>query len=410
MATQTGITTSTAAVGHLKQVYGKYITTQQNLHPWLYKLLPKSPYKPVGQGYFFGVNLLGNESGGAVNETEGFRPVDNEGTAQAQLQAKINVWPIEFSGLADAVARQGQEEAFAANIAYQLDMALLRMMKDMNRQIYGDGTGTLGQVNGAISAATTGVVDFDTVASHAHLFRENMVVDIFDGVTKEVDSIRITGVDQNTSTLTFASAITAADNADIVKENIRDSQPSDGKELGGLRRIVDDGSNFTTYLGISRAAGTGFASWRSNIFNASSANITNDLLQRINDRIVVTGNEQPGMLLSNVGQRRKYLDITTPLKRFQDDELDSGYNVMMWNNLKWYIDTDCDTGVVYFLNKRFLQKYEIEPPHLADKDNAVFKWLPRSDAYFAYFVAYSNLASEKPNALARIERLAEPTF
>ncbi len=408
MPTQVGITTRATSLGHLKQVYDKRVVTQQNLIAKSWSQFPKSSIKVAGhgQGFFQSVNLLGNEAGGPINELEEFRPADTEETEFAQITPKVLIWPVEFSGLSDSIAKNAGVEAVVPNIRYNIDLAMERMLKELNFETYADGLGTYTLVNGAVAASTTIVVD------SVQYLRENMVIDIFNaaGTVKQADSVRIVTVVDTTETITVNTAVTVDDNAIIVKENVLDSAPADGKGIAGLLRIIDDGTVSGTFENIDRSVATGFAKWRSAIVNAGVAAITNDLLQRTYDRTIIAGGDPSDMICSHFLQARRYLQVVTPLKRFQDDELDSGHTSIRWNGMRWVIDVDVQTAVVYFLNQAHILRYEVEPVHLADRDNSVFKWIPRADRYFAYFRYYGNLGSDKPNASARLENLSVPTL
>jgi hypothetical protein len=79
--------------GALKQVYGQY-NVQQNLKHKALDEIAKSltKYSNGGQGYFGAINDYGNESGGAINETQSFNTIDNENYQQFKVVPKVIVW------------------------------------------------------------------------------------------------------------------------------------------------------------------------------------------------------------------------------------------------------------------------------------------------------------------------------
>src|SRR3990167_7475971 len=116
--------TTTTLGGLLKRVYGKRLIQQQNKAAFLYKMLPKSIYKPVGVGFYAAVEVQGNQQGGgAINETEALRTAGNPTTVQFVITPKIHEWTINISGLARAVS-EGNEGSFATGLVRQFDEAL----------------------------------------------------------------------------------------------------------------------------------------------------------------------------------------------------------------------------------------------------------------------------------------------
>ena len=159
--------------GALKQVYGQY-NVQQNLKHKAIDEIAKSltKYSNGGQGYFGAINDYGNESGGAINETQVFNTIDNENYQQFKVVPKVIVWPIQFSGLSAAAGDQ-DDESFVNIVTDALDMAKERMLKDENRQFFGNGTGTLGSPAGTVSSAATSFS-----VDSAQYFRANQVIDV----------------------------------------------------------------------------------------------------------------------------------------------------------------------------------------------------------------------------------------
>lgn len=393
-----------AIAGALKRVYGEY-TKQQNLSHKALDQISKSlkKYSPGGEGYFGAINREGNESIGAITENESFRSIDNEVYAQYRVQPKINVAPIEFSGLS-AAAASSDDEAFVNIVVDALDMAKERLLKDENRQFFGLGTGLLASPSGAVASDATSFI-----VSSAQYLRPNMVVDIFQSTTKTVDSRRIISVDKVANRVVFATSIGAALNAtsEIVKENIRDSAPADGKEMMGLRGIVDDGTDLTTFENLDASA---LPIWRARRIATGAANLSSDLLQRLIDDVEVLGGELPDMLIMHQLQRRKYLDIVVPGKRYLDGKMDTGFAKLTFNGIDLFLDPDCQQDTVYALTKKNMQKFELEAMGMGKHDGSdTFLRRVGSDVFQAYWRHYCNFGTDKRNAHGKLVGLAVPT-
>lgn len=401
-------TNLTSIAGALKNVYDNYIEDQQNLKHRAIDEIAKSRanYNPGGLGYFGAINDYGNESVGAINEEEQFRTIDSEHYAQWKVTPKVLVAPIQFSGLV-AAAADDDDEAFANIVVEALDKARERLLKDENRQFFGYGQGVLTSPAGA---ALSNVTSFSV--SSAQYLRANMVLDIFTstGGTAKISSLRIQDVDKINNVLYFAASIAASAVATtdvLVKENILDSAASDGKEAMGLRGIVDDGTDLTTFENITTSSNY---IWRARRIDASSANLTSDLLQRLLDDVPVLGGEDPDTIIMHQKQRRKYLDIVVPQKRYADGEMDSGFKKLSFNGMELWLDQDCQDDTVYAIKKSMIRKFELKPMGMgAHEGSDQFLRLSNYDVFQAYWRHYVNYGTSKRNAHGKIVGLARPT-
>lgn len=396
---------TTSIAGLVKQIYDDYVERMQNLKHRAIDEIGKSAkkYNAGGQGFYGAINDYGNESGGAQNEAESFRTIDAENYAQYKVSPKINIWPIEFSGLSAAVA-DTDEEAFASSVVDALDMARERLLSDENRQFYGLGNGELATPAASYTAAVISV----TVVDSQYL-RRNMVVDSFAGASKSIDSRRIFRVDRVNNVIYFGTSlgVAVATTDVIVKENIRDSAPTDGKEMMGLRGIVDDSTDLTTFQNISAAASD---EWRALRIDANSANLSSDLLQRLIDDVAILGGEEPDTLITHPKQRRKYLDLVVPQKRYMEGSMDTGFTKLSFNGKELWLDKDCQADTVYAIKKSAIRKFEVLPLQMGSHDGSD-KFLRKvgSDVFQAYWRHYCNFGTGKRNLHGKLVDLAKPS-
>ena len=392
-----GVTTSTLG-GLLKNVYPKRLVQQQNKAAFLYKMLPKSAYAPKGTGFYPAVSVASNQGGGAILETGSLPTPGYETVVQFKIVPKVIAWVIKITGLARA-ASEGDEASFATGLVRQLDEALENTIKDMNRMCYGKGNGTLGTTT---VTATSVTQTFDTV----QYFKPGMVCDQYTSTTRTANTLTVVSVDRANKQVTFDTSITGTAGDQFVRLATRVSAPTDGLEMAGTSLIIDDGTVATSFQNQSRST---YPILKGNIIAAGSVNLTNDLLQRASDEVSIVGDGRIDMLISRHGQRRKYLDIVVNDKRFLDDKLDRGYQYIYWNGMKWFVDVDAPMGEIIGLTQKYIERYEIRGIHLADDNNSILKWDGSTDAYIAYYRAYTNLGSLKPNAHFRLTGLNEPT-
>ncbi len=195
----------------------------------------------------------------------------------------------------------------------------------------------------------------------------------------------------------------------IVKENIRTSAPSDGKEMMGLRGIVDDSTDLTTFQGLDV---TSTYEWRSRVINASSANLTSDLLQRLVDDVALLDpdGQEPDTLIMHRKQRRKYLDLTVPQKRYADGDMDTGFKKLSFNGVDFLLDKDCQTATVYAIRKEKIRKFELEALGMGRHEGSdTFLRLVNQDVFQAYWRHYCNFGTSSRLSHGKITTLATPS-
>jgi hypothetical protein len=127
------------------------------------------------------------------------------------------------------------------------------------------------------------------------------------------------------------------------------------------------------------------------------------------DDVQVLGGESPDTIIMHNKQRRKYLDIVVPQKRYMDQKMDGGFQKLSFNGIELWLDIDCQDDTVYAIRKSMLQKYEVAPIALGNHDGSDnFLRVSGYDKFEAYWRLYANMGSEKRNAHGKIVGLAKP--
>lgn len=396
-------TVLSALDGLLKRHYSSgFVAAQQNFDPDFLSTLTKATEKMGGEdaAFRFPVNLQRSQNGGAQNENETFRDNATATRKQATIGAKVNIWAVEITGLAMNMT-ESQVDAFASGLEAEFEDKLASFKKDLNRQYFGTGTGTLSLANGAVAASTSVIVD------SVQYFFPGMKVDIYNsaGTVKQAAGIAISSITESTLTLTMASAVTCDDNGIIVRQGIKDSAATDGKELMGLYGISDDGTEFTTFQGLSRST---YDIWKGSITAAGGATITNDLLQRAIDKGERRSGRKIDSIISHRNQRRQYLSLVTPAKRFTGTEkMDSGMpGGLDWNGMVWNVSHDCQRDVVYAFPKKDVQRFEAHAIKLDDTEGKTIHRISRTDTFEAYYKHYGNMGCKYPASVVRLGGLA----
>lgn len=396
-------TTQLSAI--FKEVYdtgSQVFEAQQNLKAPSWKRIKKSPYKPSAQGVQMPVSMSGNENGSAINENQGFQTPGSLNPVRPTVLSKLVVWPFEVTGSAIRLS-ETDAQSFANALDAQQKDNMGRMMSDLNRQTLGTGTGQMALLTANVVA--NNVITVDQITP----FRRGQILDIyvaFGGAPVEV-AFTVTAVDFDNSQITVDRNITANAGEAIAKTTVFDGAPADGKELGGLRLICDDGTIAATYEGVAIATEP---EWVGNIISAGVAPISQDLLQRTAYRQFVVGGNDGDLLISNVGQARNFLNTETVKVRYRAEEIKGGHDVLTWNTKEWVIDKDYPFGEVGIYDSNYVERFENKDVHLSQLDgNSVIR-IQGFDKVAGYYVYQGNMGSWKRNAHARLIDLTEPAL
>jgi len=278
------------------------------------------------------------------------------------------------------------------------------LRKEINYQLFNDGTSIRAYVNGDPGTGTT--LTLDTPGT-MYLY-DGMIIDILgnddgDGATNDADVV-ISSVDSDTEVTVSAALDTSIDDNDyVVRANSTDGAgvlPSDSYEMMGLKGIVDDGTYVTTLHNLSRSD---YAWWKCSTFDnddnsGTNRDLTLDLIQEAMTAVEKNGG-QVKMILSSPELRDAYASLLVSDKRFVNTlELDGGFKALEYSGTPWVADPDCPPNTVFFIDTDHLQIMQMSDWDWMDKDGAVLSRVSGSDAYEAVLYWYSELTTDKPRA------------
>lgn len=394
--------------GLLKRQYGDEFITQQQTDDDFVQTLPLAKDKPQGEDGAFrpGIRVQRRQNLGAQNQNEAFRVNRSGVRKQFSIPAKVNIAAIEVTGFLIALSKS-PDAAFISGLDDEMEDALAMLKKDENRQAFGDGSGVLALVNGSISNSTALVVDTPGV----QYFFPGERIDVYTaaGVAEALD-VQVTAIDESTNTLTLESGVTVTNNSEIYRQGVKANEPTDGKEMMGMLGLADDNSLFTTFQGLSRAT---YDILQGSVTDASSAQLTNDLLQRAIDKGERRSGRMVDTLISHRNQRRQYLGLVTPLKRFNgaDASMDSGYRKgsLDWNGKEWRVSHDCQKDTIYIYPQKLVKRYETHPLKLDDTEGSTIHRIGNTDTFESYYKHYANIGTTHPASICKLENLATVT-
>lgn len=141
--------------------------------------------------------------------------------------------------------------------------------------------------------------------------------------------------------------------------------------LDGLLAAYDDGSNYPSYGGITRAA---IGSGANTGINGYYANIGGPLsLTRLQTAYgqATFGNHQPNLLATTQVIYNSIFNKLTPMQRVNDntpDIVSYGFEAIRYNNRRLVVDQYCPAGYLFGMNTGFITA------HISDHDLFGFGW------------------------------------
>lgn len=308
---------------------------------------------------------------------------------QTEIPLKYNYGRISVTGPAIAGSRNAAN-AFMKIIDFEVKGMVQGMKVDLNRQMHGDGTGQMCQINGTSSSTAVTVDNPGT-----QYLEEDMIFDIFSatsgGQAGAADNV-IGSVDTST-TFTLDTGATMTDNYYIFRADAR------GNEMMGLLGIVDDATYITTLQNLSR---TTYPWFKGNVMDNGGTNraLTLDLMQEASDTAESKGG-RISLVISNFELRRKYADLLVADKRFVNKlKLDGGFSALEYSAggepIPFVVDRHSRNNQLMFLDESTLAIYRASDFDWMDKDGNVLSRVSGTDAYEAVLYVYQNLGCTCP--------------
>lgn len=307
--------------------------------------------------------------------------------AAEDYQAFINVVDMEITGL-------------------KRDLAV-----DLNRQVYGDGSGTLAVVTAQPSSSTL------TVDS-THWLQVGMIVDVVDpstGVKQQsgaASSIEITAINEATGVITVTGTL-GTFNTNISANDIlvRSSNGvnSFGKEWTGLAAIVDDN---TVLHEIDPAE---YPVWKSTVQALGSSGTPGTLTELKLINLVQSVDKQGGdvdVMLASPGVFNAYWNLLQGLRQFTNGAtLQGGQRAFSFDALgkpiKFVSDYAAPKGTLYALSSKEIVVNRKKDWSWMDRDGSMWSRVADTDAYEARYYQYSQLGTYRRNAHAVLSNIAE---
>lgn len=342
-----------------------------------------------------------NSGVGAGSET-GLPTAGQQGYLNPYGNVKYNRGRIQLSGPVMAASRN-DKGAMARALESEIKGVTNDLKREINYQLWNDGSSVRALVNGDPGTGTT--LTLDTPGTQ--WFEDGMKIDILDpsGGTARTSSTGLTVSAVNATTLTMSAALNAAvaDNDWVVRSGARAGTAAtlaDSYEMMGIKGIVDDGTYVGTLHNISR---TTYPIWKCTTFatddnGGTVRDVTLDLIQDAITAVEKNGGSV-GMIVSSFDLRDSYAALVMADKRHVNTmTLDGGWKALEYNGIAWVADRDCPPNTIFFLDLSHLHLMQMNDFSWMDRDGAVLSRVSGSDAYEAVLYWYAELATDYPRA------------
>jgi len=307
-------------------------------------------------------------------------------------------------------AASGNEGSFLNLLEAETKGVANDMKKDINRQIYGDGTGLLASVRANSTSTTVNVdqgVQYIQVGDPVDvLLKSNGTVN---GVGVAGTTVTARSASSATPTITIADALagTATTSYGVYISG------SYGNEMDGLRNIT--GSSRTLHGVNSATAGNEF--WNGHSVTLSDATATEDAFIQLADKIGAGGNGDVDVFITTRGIKRRLANTYQSQKRFNDAQavkIHGGYTAIMVNEIPVVHDDDAPKKHIFALDRDAFRWFQTtDPGWLEQKDGSVFHLKDASTAgrkmnvWQAWLRWYAALGSVAPQRTGRITDAAD---
>jgi hypothetical protein len=342
-----------------------------------------------------------NEGVGAIDEGGPIPVAGQQGWEDLEDVLRHNLGSIELTRYAIRLSNRSPG-AFIRLLEAETKGLVQDLRKDVNRQAWGNQTGTLA----AVTADGANQVTVDSV----QYLRVGMRVDLVDSTNDTILASNrvISAINATTKVLTYSGAdVTATANHRLARTG------SWKKEIHGLGNLIS--STGTLHSVDSTAAGNEY--WKSVERSAAGDPFDEDTGQQIIDSVAGSGNAEVELLITTRGIRRRYVNTLKSQKRFNDRDsvtLRGGFKAVMFNEYPLAFDDDCPKGTMWFLNTDALMWLYLpdgdQPGNWdwVDDDGAILtRKADRTDAFEAYLAADHNLSVTARNQLGKLTSLED---
>lgn len=402
----------------LKEFYEGAIRDTLNNEILLKKYLGESKKQWSGRRVTFPVHLGRNVGVGARSEGAIIPPSGDQANTECRVTASYLYGRIDLTGQTVAASKN----AFAENLAYEMEGLANDIMFDCGRQSYGDGVGILAQVglssnsnslvrvfnqyaepgqNGGRYISVSQVIDIGTVAAPETINSGTTVISV------AIAANSSTTVD----TITFSnSAMPVCSTQHFLFNN---DAGGVGIEIKGLRAIVDDVTAVNMYASTGGYLNNATLQnidrntqlrWNAVVIGNSVAErlIDSSIMQQAFDKVKRNSGKMIKKIFGEYEATSAFLDSVSGDRRFATKNFDAGVSELSYNGIPLVQDLLAPYNEMYLLGEDALSWYVMKDFEWADDDGRILKNIASRDRWEAFMRFYGQLGAEAPNRCAVI--------
>lgn len=359
-----------------------------------------------GRRYVFDLHTKRNRGRGSKGQTESavLPTAGRQGYADGYDYVKYHYYGMEISDAA-IEGTAGSENSFVDLLTEETEGIARDFQTDMNRQAWGDGTGTMCLATGANTSAVVPVdntqwLEIDDPVEFIDVSNANASLG-----ARTIVSIQY---DDKTVTLSSApSAATAAGDRLVVVGNFNN-------EINGVRNI------FATGRTLHHIADSDVPQFGSRVYDLEGAVAGESMFQKLRNGINRRGFGKIEGFLTGLGVRTRLAAQYTSNKRYNDAkavEIHAGYTAIYVDETPVRVDEDAQQGEVLAMTSDALRWVEQAAPNwLKQKDGTIFHLKDGASAqtkeatWQAWFKWYADLASFLPAKGGRLTSCDDDDF
>lgn len=406
----------------LKTVYGPGVEQQQNLAAMLYKRFGQSGTKFGGNSYEFPARMVNAQSVGARGYRVGLpQPLMNQDVT-SRVRHKFIYGTFDIAG-PDIEKGKGDPNAFVNTLTDKMRSLTEMMLKDMNMQTYLDGTGVRATATSAFSSGVVSInrIKYLRVGMHVNVISGTDGVTVRGGNgdsdpgdssgTYNASRFTILSVNAATSQATLAqgSPLVATTPTGAVSGDHIVRHKAVGAEFTGLSAIVDDGVFNPAANVVQDIDRLGSPLWKAKVFSGGGTprDLSLNLMQLGIDLPEILSGRRINLVVGSYNARDRYLQLLVPQKRYVDQKMDGGFQVLEYNGREFLVDVDCQDDTIFFLTRESIQKFGLFDLQFVEQTGGILKHdnLAAGDVFYGFMRAICNFGTTQANANAKITEL-----
>jgi hypothetical protein len=402
MAGQSILTFASEAI---KLVYG-------DLHEQLYDKTPalqliessSANITRNGKEVVFDTHIGRNQGIGARNVREKLPTAGAQKYKQAHLYLTNLYGAIEVDGQLFEQAAEDYQ-AFINVVDMEIKGLKRDLAVDLNRQIYGDGTGTIG----VVVAVSGQVIEVDDI----HWFQEGMTLDAVNtstgAKTNGTGHLTVTFIDEVDNEITVEGTIGAGVLANHVLVRASNGTNSYGKEWEGLSKIVSASGE------LHEIDPEDYPIWKATEKTLGTVGTPGTLTELHLINLVQSVDRKGGdvdVMLASPGVYNAYWNLLQGFRQFTNTaSLTGGQRSFTFEALgkpiRFVSDYAAPKGTLYALSSKEIVLNRKKDWSWMDRDGSMWSRVADTDAYEARYFQYSQLGTYRRNAHAVLSNIAE---